>query len=361
MEKCDNAVEVHMSENSIINSIIEQEKKRPTFSHHHINSYITNLPVDPTNQELIDILKYFKTPEVFLPLYQEKEFKNGLSVEVRAEMSDDYDVIHGITYRESLYHNHDFFEMMYVYRGTCRNIIEDNETQLCEGDLLLYNLQTVHKLIMDDPEAVVFNILVGKEVFTHSVLELMANEQGVFRFYINSLYSIPGDQYMCFHLQNEKAASDVLHELIIESVQKPDFHDIVMRLDFQKLLILLARIRQTRQADKSEEESYGLNINDVLMYIQNNYKDITLQSLSDHYSYTTRSMIRFLKRYTHQNFKDIVKEYKMLTACDLLKNSSMTIDEISLQTGYTERGYFDKVFKQTFRITPFDYRNKYRQ
>ena len=97
-----------MLKSKIIDEIIQRERKRPTFSHHHLNSYITNLPIEDSNKELKDILKYFQSAKVYLPLFQEKEFKHGLSIEVKAELTDEYDLLHGIHYRESLFHNHDF-------------------------------------------------------------------------------------------------------------------------------------------------------------------------------------------------------------------------------------------------------------
>ncbi len=344
--------------NKQMDKIIDNERKKPTFSAHNINSYKTNLPIDPRNKELIDILKYFDTPEVYLPLFQKEEFRNGLSIEIRAELLDDIDISRGITYRESLFHNHDFFEMMYVYSGHCTNYVNHTEMQLHEGNLLLYNLQTVHKLIIDDPNTVVFNIIVGKEVFSHSFMSLLQEDDPIMSFYINSLYNIPEDEYLIFNLKDTDALLP-LHDMIIEFVNKDKLYTKVMRSDFMNLLIRLARIRSKRQSDHSRVRDGSLDINEVLNYIHENYKDITLQDLAEHYSYTTRTMIRYLKKYAHMSFSDIIRDYRMLSATDLLQNTSMTIDDIAFETGFKERGYFDKVFKRQFHMTPVEYRNQY--
>lgn len=345
-----------MTHSETIDRIIEKERLNPTFSKHHINSYLTNLPVENENTELRSILKYFRSPDVFLPLTQSQEFRNGLSIEVRAEMIDADDRSLGITRRESLYHNHDFFEMMYVYAGTCTNFISGKEMKLQAGDLLLYNLQTVHKLVIDDPDTAVFNILAGQEVFCGLFLDLMKSEDPLMQFYVHSIYNIPGDQFMIFHLAEDEGTVMPLHDLIIESVRKDTMFDKIMQADFLNLLIRLARLRSHRQAEKSAASKDGMDINEVLTYIHDNYRTVTLQSLSDHYSYTTRSMIRFLKKYTARTFTEIVREYRLLNACGWLKNTDKSIDEIALETGFTERGYFDKVFKIRFRMTPYEFR-----
>ncbi len=345
-----------MTRSVIIDTIIEKERLNPTFSVHHINSYLTNLPVEKDNTELRSILKYFGSPEVYLPLHQETEFRDGLSIEVRAEMIDADDQSLGITRRESLYHNHDFFEMMYVYSGTCTNYISGREMKLKAGDLLLYNLQTVHKLVIDDPEAAVFNILAGREVFCGLFLDLMKSEDPLMQFYVHSIYDIPGDQFMIFHLADEERTVQPLHDLIIEAVRKDAMYDKIMQADFLNLLIRLARLRSEKQTEKSVASKDCMDINEILTYIHDNYRTVTLQSLSDHYSYTTRSMIRFLKKYTARTFTEIVREYRLLNACGWLKNTDKPIDEIALETGFTERGYFDKVFKTRFRMTPHEFR-----
>ena len=344
-----------MSDISIINEMIRNERIRPGFTAIHLNSYLTNLPVENDNAELKGILRYFSSPEVYLSLYQKEEFVNGLSLEVKAEIFHDEEIRAGINYRESLFHNHDFFEMMYVYSGTCRNVIGHKEMRLEAGDLLLYNLQTVHKLILDDPEAVVFNILAGREVFSKSFLNLFSENNPVLQFYIHSLYDIPGDQYCAFHLSGNEALNP-LHNMIAEFIQKDEMYEKVMYLDFQSLLVRLARIRLSTRSGLSVTYHEGLNINDVLMYIHDNYTDVTLQSIADHFSYTTRSMIRFLKKYTHKTFTEILRDFRLLSACNMLRYSNTSIDEIALQTGFSERSYFDRVFKQTFAVTPAEYR-----
>jgi AraC-like DNA-binding protein len=246
--------------------------------------------------------------------------------------------------------------MMYVYSGTCTNFISDKEMKLQAGDLLLYNLQTVHKLVIDDPEAAVFNILIGREVLCGMFLDLMKSEDPLMQFYVHSIYDIPGDQFMIFHLAEEDSTVYPLHDLIIESVRRNAMFDKVMQADFLNLLIRLARLRSHRQTEKSVASKDSMDINEVLTYIHNNYRTVTLQSLSDHYSYTTRSMIRFLKKYTARTFSEIVREYRLLNACGWLKNTDKSIDAIALETGFTERGYFDKVFKTRFRMTPHEFR-----
>lgn len=99
-------------------------------------------------------------------------------------MIDDYDLQHGIYYRESLYHNHDFFEIIYVYQGECKTIINNKKITINSKEACLFNLQAVHKLIISNPDTVVFNILIGKELLTETFLLLFQNTNFVSSFFI---------------------------------------------------------------------------------------------------------------------------------------------------------------------------------
>lgn len=342
-----------MNQNGEIENLIVREYTAPTYMGHHINSYKTNLPYDD-NEELKAFLKYFQTPSYFVKLNQDTEFRNGLLIEVRGEMIDEEDTKLGITFRESLFHSHDFFEMMYVWRGTCKNQVGDTEMTIHAGEILLYSLQTVHKLTVAD-DCVVFNILIGKEVFTSSFLDLLDSGNPVSQFYINSLYNIPEDQFMRFDLNENEEIRQCVHDLILEYDRKEYLYENAMRADFSRMLVAMARSLHKHQEEKAIR-SDGLDVDDVLKYIRQNYQDCSLQRLSDYYGYSSRSMMRFLKKVTHMTFSEILRSCRMMEAGSLLRGSRLSIDEIAAETGYTERGYFDKVFKQVYHITASEYR-----
>ncbi len=341
-----------------LNDIVRKERRHPLLSAHSINSYLTNLPIEDDNTELKAILRYFQRPDIYLPLYQKEEFVNGLSIEARMEFIDDNERAMGIVTRESLYHSHDFFEMMYVYDGSCRNWISNKEMTCQKGDLLLYNLQTVHKLLINE-SSVVFNILISKEILMTSFLDLLQSESSIYQFYINSLYNIPSESHILFHLEEECETKNILHSLIQEYVDKKPFYEKVMRIHFSNLLIHLTRLleHETMQAKLSE----GIDINAILEYIHANYQTVTLQSLSDHFGYSPRSMMRLFKKVTNRTFSDIIREYRMLAAINYLRNTQLSIDDIAFQIGFSERAYFDKVFKQSFKLTPHEYRQLIQQ
>lgn len=341
-----------------IDNIIIKEKKHPTFSHHNINSYLTNLPINKTNTELMNILHYFKSEDNYLNLYQNKEFKNGLKIEVKCEMINDEDLSNNINYRESLYHNHDFFEIIYVYKGYCETIINNTKKVINSNQICLFNLQAIHKLIIPNEQTVVFNILIGKELLTETFLNLFKNTNFVSSFYINSIYNIStSNGNIVISLEDD--AQFYLNHLILEFVNKKNFYINIMQSDFISLLLCITRYFE-KSTNTFSRKNLGIEAEKVLDYIYKNYNHLNLNDLSNHFGYSPRTMMRYIKKNFDCNFSQLIKECKLNYARDYLLNSNYTVDEIAEKIGFYDRSHFDKVFKNQYNITPKNYRERYK-
>ncbi|MBL1229071.1 helix-turn-helix domain-containing protein [Enterococcus sp. BWB1-3] len=95
----------------------------------------------------------------------------------------------------------------------------------------------------------------------------------------------------------------------------------------------------------------------VYEYVQENYhEEISLQSISEkfHFSYSYFSTL-FTEKYGI-NFTKYLKKVRITKAKELLKNPSLPLSEIYNKVGFTELGYFSRVFKEETGITPSHYR-----
>ncbi|AND79496.1 AraC family transcriptional regulator [Streptococcus pantholopis] len=351
-----------MIHSQIIDEMVVAEKTNTYLSKHNVNSYLTNLEIHPDNKELQAILKYFNTSDVYLPLYQDIEFTSGTHIAIKLEMINQEDQKQGIHYRESLYHSHDFFEMVYVYQGSAVTDINGTVVTLQAGDLCLLNLQSVHKLIIPDEKSIIFNLLIRRELIMGNFMDLFKETDFMAFFYTNSLYANTSKSHFeIFHLKDKNVIA-CLYRIIEEFILKEPYYDMIMVSYMTSLLLHLTRLYQDKLDAKIKSKSAGApNISEILRFIQENYSHrISLSDLASHFGYTERSMMRFLKQYVHHRFTDIVKEFRLNQACYFLRGSDDSIDDIARKTGFSSRSYFDKVFKSVFRQTPKDYRNRFK-
>lgn len=261
---------------------------------------------------------------------------------------------------KTVLHNHDFFEIVYVYSGKCMSLISGKEQMLYSGDICLYNLQAIHRLQRFQPEDTVFNILIRQDLFQRSFLDMLAENDMITDFFIQSIYTI-----------NNRAGQIVLHpdpdyhcEELIQSIVEVYYQDKPMSQSMMKALLVLLLGEMTRQYRShfdmlGEKNPNRLKLSDVISYINEHYESITLEELSAHFGYTTRSMARYFQRYSNTSFKEIVQHFRFHQACSYLQDSIKTIQEIAEIVGYSERSSFERAFKQKYRISPVEYRKRY--
>jgi len=98
-------------------------------------------------------------------------------------------------------------------------------------------------------------------------------------------------------------------------------------------------------------------IPEICSFIKANYnKEISLTWLAEKYNVNPNYLSEVFKEKTGVNFKDYLLETRMQVAKELLTSTKMSIKDISFATGYNSQGYFQKVFKKRYNLTPMDYR-----
>ena len=97
---------------------------------------------------------------------------------------------------------------------------------------------------------------------------------------------------------------------------------------------------------------------EIMNYIQNHYKTVTLEDLSAKFYLSKPYLSKYIKESTGDTFGDIVKEIRINKAKALLKNKGMTVDAIAETVGYQNVEHFNRLFKKTYSMTPVQYRNQ---
>ena len=98
----------------------------------------------------------------------------------------------------------------------------------------------------------------------------------------------------------------------------------------------------------------------IINYIQNNYQDVTLESLAAKFHLSEPYISKFIKDKSGKTFGEHVTYVRMKKAKVLLKNGNMTVENIALAVGYQNVEHFNRQFKKMFDMTPVQYRNSCR-
>lgn len=115
----------------------------------------------------------------------------------------------------------------------------------------------------------------------------------------------------------------------------------------------------------ADNESTSTNKNRQLLapavaYIDSNFNNtINLKTVANICQISTSYLSRLFKKVMNTNFASYVNQVRVNNAKKLLLTTNKSINEISIDCGYEDDGYFIKVFKKFESATPNEYRNKY--
>lgn len=109
--------------------------------------------------------------------------------------------------------------------------------------------------------------------------------------------------------------------------------------------------------EQMQEDKYSNIRREFQKYIEDNYQnDITLKEIAEKWHYSPNYLGNIFRQKFGKGFSEYLTEYRMRKAVLLLKNHEAKIYEVAHQVGYNNISSFIKQFKQTYDVTPAEYR-----
>ena len=130
----------------------------------------------------------------------------------------------------------------------------------------------------------------------------------------------------------------------------------IIKASISALVVAVNKLPQIEQNEEGQDE----RLTAMLNYIQNNYQDVTLESLSEQFHLSEPYVSKYIKDKSGKTFGEHVAHIRMKRAKTLLKNGNMTVENIAYAIGYQNVEHFNRTFKKSFDMTPIQYRNEAR-
>ncbi len=113
---------------------------------------------------------------------------------------------------------------------------------------------------------------------------------------------------------------------------------------------------------KSLETNYNVLTKNIIKYINDNIKKkITLQDISKQFAYSESYCCATFKKDTGNSIINYYLNKKIADAKILLIESSLPIKAIAESVGFDDQNYFSRTFKKITKLSPLNYKNKYRR
>ena len=250
-------------------------------------------------------------------------------------------------------HTHDYVEVVYMYSGETTHIVGGKKIKLKQGDLLFLSQSTTHEVCQAGEKDIAINFVVLPEFFS-TPLSLIGEEPTPLRkFLIDCLCGESTETvYLHFNISGDKPIQNLLENLLWILIQETPNKRKMSEMTMVLLFMLLMDYTDALHTSDLEQTA----IFKVLSYIESHYASGSLSELAELLHYNLYSLSREIKQKTGKNYTELVQEKRLAQAAFLLKNTNQNVDSIGNAVGYENMGYFHRIFKEAFGVSPRNYR-----
>ncbi len=291
-------------------------------------------------------LKYFSTTETNLQKVNEDDLIPN---------KKDIFVIRHPQYAFNTIHEHNYFEINYVVRGEASFYFENEMHVLKEGEVCIIAPNSKHNFLVTS-DSLAFTICLRKSTFDTTFFSLMSRKDLLSYFFRTVLQNESHKNYLLFYTKNNDLLKQHVRHLMLES-NKNDIYSNSCCISYANLFFTTL-LRGYSDTVKFYNYKMDSDFSLLLKYIQHNYKTVTLDSLSEFFSYSKPYLSTIIKQNTGFNFTELVRRMRLADAIDYLTNSELKISEIAELVGYNSADHFSRTFKSIYDMSPNDYRRQ---
>ena len=256
---------------------------------------------------------------------------------------------------EAKLHRHDAWELYYVVHGYGNRMAGDTLQPFAAGDVALIPPSMLHRWEYApdsaDTDGCVRYLMVA---FSHSLVERCME---VFPELRNRLAGLifPTDA-LKFGTESSRAIRKILTEM--------NGMDELGRLSamFRLLPVIFTASDYSFAGKPVRMERDVRRMQQIHAYVMAHYiHPISLDDMAAETGMNRSAFCSYFKRCKGMTFSQFVTQYRLNTACELLKHSQKSVSEVCYLAGFNDLPHFIRVFRKNIGTTPSQYRKRLQQ
>lgn len=229
-------------------------------------------------------------------------------------------------------HLHEHIEFGYVLSGSCDICVDDKSYKLNVGDVFIVFPNQIHRYENSK------NIKSYLTIFSPDYLPELK------KTFMNK---IP---------QSPVITENTSHILKLFDI----FFDKDANLSVQAQRgIILAIIGITMQnTTLVNQDKYNIStVKNMLIFCNSHYSEpITISDVADHLHISRSHVAHIFRNKLNTSFSQYINDKRMSLACDILKNTHMSVTEVAFSSGFSSLRTFNRIFSQHMGCSPREYR-----
>ncbi|MGG0739858.1 AraC family transcriptional regulator [Niallia taxi] len=254
-------------------------------------------------------------------------------------------------------HRHNYIEINYVVKGKLKQKVDNDSITLKKGELLFLNQHIEHEIEACGNDDLIINFII-QPLFFQFIFQYLNGENIITEFLINSLFNhTQNGQYLYYAVSEVEEIQELVEKIIKEETDGSLMAESKMKLYMGLLLIEL--VKNTDKITKNQSaSSQHFIVVESLKYIEEHYKNGTLQELAQRLLQSSSSLSKNIKKATGFTFKDLIQEKRLMKAKELLETTDFSVRTVVEEVGYDNISYFYRIFKEKYKKTPKELRKE---
>ena len=257
---------------------------------------------------------------------------------------------HGKFIDEPLHHQ-DFFFLNFAYHGayTALSNHVSNAIKIREHDCYIGQPYSGYAIRVNSRQTVsIVGVLIKKEVFFREFLPTLTLNDAMYRFFLSAETYEHSQEYIHLSFPSDDPLWTLLDLMLIEYANRREDTPSVLKPMALSLCMMIAR-KWKEQLPVDTEQSLSERIMD---YIHAHIETASLTQIAKTFGYHPGYLSTLLHEETGKTFSEIMLEVRMERATMLLKETSLSVEEVAFALGYSNASNFYKSYKKYYGHSP---------
>lgn len=259
-----------------------------------------------------------------------------------------------LSYFDAPFHSHSEYELTLILKSEGKRFVGNHVANFSEGDLVLIGPNVPHCWkndgigLEDSSQAMVIQF---KPTFLGQGFLALPE--------LAAVHSLLAQAKTGIHINpptRQRIARELLFLMNVPPIQKLlGLIDILNTIAHSNDYNILESSLPIEDLPKGDLDK----ITKVYAYVVANYtQEVHLDTVAYLAGMTETAFCRYFKRITGKTFLDLVTEFRISHACDLLIHSDKQVAEVCFESGFGNISHFNKQFKTVTGFSPLHYKKK---
>lgn len=245
-----------------------------------------------------------------------------------------------------------------MLNGKCTQRLNGEKFQLETGHLVILDRKVIQQIDYVDSEDIIINMLLEDESIQNEVLpNLSPSSNLVTDFFLHAANTQKDhSSYIIFDTTKNESLKKIIDSLLLSAFEKDNSEQrLLINLLYCALMVNLstAPVISTNKKITSNDPLIK-----ILKYINDNYTEVTLNSLGQTFGYNKNYLSNLLKDKTGSSFQELIDQKRLSEAKRLMSETDDSLSSIAMKIGYKSVPSIFKLFQKETGQTPNFFRNK---